>query len=64
MVVFRVIVVCSDHECEDWLEFYGTLPELETLMCDCGYGMQVIGWPDPVDTVEAELPAPAALLAA
>jgi hypothetical protein len=48
MYVARLI--CSDQACaEEVVAEARTLEELETLACDCGCGLEVIGWPDRVD---------------
>jgi hypothetical protein len=50
-VMYTATLVCSDPACAE--EFAGeaaTLHELETLLCDCGCALQIVGWPE----VEAE----------
>ena len=38
---------CSDPECAEELSAEtATLRELETLVCDCGCALEIIGWPD------------------
>jgi hypothetical protein len=40
-------LVCSDPECaEEVSAETATLRELETLVCDCGCALEVVGWPD------------------
>ena len=40
-------LVCSDARCAAEFEARGdTLAELDTLGCDCGCALQVLGWPD------------------
>ena len=40
-------LICSDPECaEEVAAETATLRELETLVCDCGCALAVIGWPD------------------
>ena len=40
-------LVCSDTDCaEEVTHETATLAELETLLCDCGCALEVIGWPD------------------
>ena len=52
MLVARLI--CSDEACAAELAGEAaTLRELETLVCDCGCALELIGWPDGV----AEEPA-------
>jgi hypothetical protein len=45
----RAYVVCSDEGCEAEMEVIGTPEEIEALVCDCGVGLHVMGWPVPVD---------------
>ncbi len=43
-------LICSDQACADEIVAEArTLAELETLACDCGCALEVIGWPDDVD---------------
>ena len=45
--MYMARLVCSDSECaEELTAETATLRELETLMCECGCGLEVIGWPD------------------
>lgn len=40
-------LVCSDEACaEELTQETATLAELQTLLCDCGCALEVIGWPD------------------
>jgi hypothetical protein len=36
------LLVCSDDDCTDSFEAWGTLEELEALACDCGCALQLI----------------------
>lgn len=45
-VVFRALLVCSDEGCAAEYEVYGTRSEIEALCCDCGLGLQPLGWPE------------------
>jgi hypothetical protein len=45
-VVYRALLVCSDEGCAAEYEVFGTLPEIEALCCDCGLGLQSLGWPE------------------
>ena len=40
------LLVCSDDDCTDTFEAWGTLEELETLACDCGCALQLISLSD------------------
>lgn len=51
MLVARLI--CSDPDCTAEAEARaGTLADLETLACDCGCSLEVIGWPDADDAAD------------
>jgi hypothetical protein len=52
-LLFRALVVCSDEDCEAEFEVIAPLEEIEALACDCGHGMQVIRWPEPVELAHA-----------
>ena len=54
-MVVHARLICSDDDCTDVFEAYGTLEELEALACDCGCALEIVGWPDPVDGQPAEL---------
>lgn len=46
-------LVCSDIACAAELEAEAaTVAELETLICECGCALAVIGWPDEVRVAE------------
>jgi hypothetical protein len=43
-------LACSDEACaEEALAEARTLEELDTLVCDCGCALAVVGWADHVD---------------
>ena len=46
------LLICSDDDCTEIFEAYGSLEELETLACGCGCALHVISIseaePDPV----------------
>jgi hypothetical protein len=42
-------LICSDDGCEARYEAIAHVAEVESLGCDCGYGLQVLGWPDAVE---------------
>jgi hypothetical protein len=44
--MLHALLVCSDDDCTDTFEAWGTLDELETLACECGCALQVIAWSD------------------
>ena len=39
--MFYGLLICSDEECTDTAEAWGTLEELEAIACDCGCVMHV-----------------------
>ena len=39
--MFYGLLICSDEECTETTEAWGTLEELEALACDCGCSMHV-----------------------
>jgi hypothetical protein len=40
--MFHALLICSDGDCGDSFEAWGTLDDLETLACDCGCALQLI----------------------
>ena len=44
--MYRALLVCSDDGCDEVIEAYGPLEELEALACECGCALQIVGWPD------------------
>jgi hypothetical protein len=43
-------LICSDPACAAAFEGRArTLGDLETLACECGCGLAVLGWPDDVE---------------
>jgi len=54
MYVARLI--CSDEACAEEVTLeVATLAELETLLCDCGCALAVVGWPDEAVEPVAEV---------
>jgi uncharacterized protein (UPF0210 family) len=51
--VFVARLICSDPACAEAVEAVEavalTLEELETLACDCGCALQMLGWPDVLE---------------
>jgi hypothetical protein len=45
MVYVHALLVCSAEGCAELFEAYGPLDEIEALACDCGCGLQPLGWP-------------------
>ena len=55
-VMYVAHLVCSDEACAaEVAAEAATLRELETLVCDCGCALELIGWPDSVDEPVAEV---------
>jgi hypothetical protein len=46
--VLRARLVCSDGNCAVLYEAYGRAGDIDALGCDCGCGLQVLGWPEAV----------------
>jgi len=45
--MYTARLVCSDPGCPEALTAEtATLAELESLLCDCGCALEVVGWPD------------------
>jgi dihydroorotase len=40
--VFRALLLCSDGDCAEVFEAYGSLEELEALACDCGCSLELL----------------------
>jgi hypothetical protein len=40
------LLVCSDDDCTDTFQAWGTLEELEALACECGCALQLISLSD------------------
>lgn len=41
-LMFRALLICSDGDCTDTFEAYGSLEELRALACECGCGLEII----------------------
>ena len=51
--MFRALLVCSDTDCAEEFEAYGSLEELAALACDCGCVLEVIGISDVAEPADA-----------
>jgi hypothetical protein len=40
--VFRAVLLCSDGDCAELFEAYGSLGELAALACDCGCSLELV----------------------
>jgi hypothetical protein len=40
--MFRALLHCSDGDCAEMFEAYGSLGELEALACDCGCSLELL----------------------
>ena len=40
----HVRLICSDADCAEVFEAFGSVEEVEALACECGCTLQVIGW--------------------
>ena len=55
--MLHALLICTDDDCIDSFEAWGTLEELETLACECGCALQVIAWSEagePAGPLELE----------
>jgi hypothetical protein len=59
--MLRAVLICSDDECTEVYEAFGSLEEIEALACDCGCGLAIVGWPEP-DEGDGRAPRPVALI--
>lgn len=51
-MIVRARLVCSEEGCAALYEASGSVAEIDSLGCDCGYGLQALGWPHPVEAGE------------
>ncbi len=47
VAVHWVLLFCSDEDCTEVYEAWGSEEELATLVCDCGVGLAMAGVPEP-----------------
>lgn len=47
--MYHARLVCSDGDCAVLYEAYGGAGDLGALACECGCGLQALGWPHPVE---------------
>jgi len=47
--MFHALLICSDTDCAEVFEAYGTLEELEALACDCGCALEMFALLDTED---------------
>ena len=40
--MFHALLICSDDDCTDTFEAWGSLEELETRACECGCALQLL----------------------
>ena len=40
--MFHARIICSDGDCAETFEAWGTLEELEALACDCGCSLEIL----------------------
>jgi hypothetical protein len=40
--MFSALLLCSDGDCAETFEAYGSLEELEALACDCGCSLELL----------------------
>ena len=49
------LLTCSDEDCTDSFEAWGSLEDLETLACECGCALQLISLSEVAAGAPAEL---------
>ena len=49
----RAVLICSDDDCTAVFEAFGVQEDVERLACECGCGLAVVGWPEPVSNGRA-----------
>jgi hypothetical protein len=45
----RVRLLCSEGRCAAVVEAIAPIEEIESLACECGCGLALLGWPEPLD---------------
>jgi hypothetical protein len=40
--MFYALLICSDDDCTDSFEAWGSLEELDTLACECGCALELV----------------------
>ena len=40
--MFHALIVCSEENCAEVFEAWGTLEELQALACDCGCSLEIL----------------------
>jgi hypothetical protein len=40
--MFHARLICSDTDCDETFEAWGTLEELQALACDCGCALELL----------------------
>ena len=42
----RALLICSDDGCTAVFEAIGSIDVIDTLACECGCGLAIVGWPE------------------
>lgn len=50
--MFRARLICSDDDCTEEFEAYGSLEELQALACDCGCSLELIAVDEDTEPVD------------
>ena len=53
--MFQALLICSDDDCSDSFEAWGSLEELEALACECGCALHVVSLSVAGDDARREL---------
>ena len=47
--MFHALLICSDGDCDETFEAWGTLEELQALACDCSCALAILTLDDAGD---------------
>ena len=53
--MFHARLICSDGDCDETFEAWGTLDELQALACDCGCALELLALSEAAGDARLEL---------
>jgi hypothetical protein len=53
--VFHARLICSDGDCDEAFDAWGTLDELQALACDCGCALEILALSEAAGELRLEL---------
>jgi hypothetical protein len=53
--MFQARLICSDGDCDETFEAWGTLGELQALACDCGCALELLALSEAAGDARLEL---------